>query len=45
VLEILLDDGEPVRNVPASFADQGEEVLNVSSENSHFRVRVKKVSV
>jgi len=25
VLEVLLDDGEPVRNAPASFAEQGQE--------------------
>lgn len=42
VLEILLDDGEPVRNVPASFADQGQEVLSITREDSHFRVGVRK---
>ncbi|MDO8586220.1 MAG: sulfurtransferase TusA family protein [Armatimonadota bacterium] len=44
VLDILLDDGEPVRNVPASFAEQGEEVLSVNPEGPHFRVKVKKRS-
>jgi sulfite reductase (ferredoxin) len=43
VLHILLDDGEPVRNVPASFAEQGQEVLSVTGEGPHFRVSVRKV--
>lgn len=42
VLEILLDDGEPVKNVPASFADQGQEVLSVVGEGGHYRVSVRR---
>jgi len=44
VLEILLDDGEPVRNVPASFAEQGQEVLSVAREGDHYRVSVRRSS-
>lgn len=29
VLEVVLDDGAPIRNVPASFAEQGQEVVGV----------------
>ena len=43
-LDILLDGGEPVRNVPASFSDQGEEVVSVTEESAHWRVRIKKLS-
>jgi TusA-related sulfurtransferase len=42
VLEVLLDDGEPVTNVPASFTEQGDEVLNVSKEGEHFRLKIRK---
>lgn len=42
VLGILLDSGEPAKNVPASFADQGQEVLSVEDQNTHFYVRVRK---
>jgi len=42
VLEVLLDDGEPVRNVPHSFADQGQEVLGVKSVGEHFCVMVRR---
>ena len=44
VLEVLLDDGEPMRNVPASFADQGQEVLSIVSEDNHYRVSVRRNS-
>jgi sulfite reductase (ferredoxin) len=42
VLEVLLDAGEPVRNVPASFSDQGQEVLEVEEKGDHFFVRVRR---
>jgi sulfite reductase (ferredoxin) len=42
VLEVLLDEGESVRNVPASFADQGQEVMEVKEIGDHFRVKVRR---
>ncbi|MHB0998757.1 MAG: sulfurtransferase TusA family protein [Armatimonadota bacterium] len=42
VLNILLDAGEPAKNVPASFADQGHEVLSVDDKGTHFSVQVRK---
>jgi len=42
VLEVLLDEGEPVRNVPASFADQGQEVLEVKKTDDHSSVVVRR---
>ncbi|MCP4608594.1 MAG: hypothetical protein GY845_07760, partial [Planctomycetes bacterium] len=42
ILGVLLDDGEPVRNVPASFADQGQEVLEVKNSGDHFLVKVRR---
>ncbi len=42
VLEVLLDDGEPVRNVPASFDGQGQEVIEVKKIDDHFCVRVRR---
>jgi len=40
VLEILLDEGEPVRNVPASFQEQGQEVQEIRNCGDHFCVKV-----
>jgi len=42
VLELLLDEGESVRNVPASFGDQGQEVIEVEDVGGHFRVKVRR---
>ena len=42
VLDVLLDEGDPVRNVPASFADQGQEILSIAEEEGHHRVRVRR---
>ena len=42
ILDVLLDDGEPVRNVPASFNEQGQEVLEVKNSGDHFCVKVRR---
>jgi sulfite reductase (ferredoxin) len=42
ILEVLLDKGEPVQNVPASFADQGQQVLEVKNVNGHYCVKVRR---
>ena len=41
-IEFLLDDGEPVRNVPRSLRDDGDQVLAVTVEDGHYRIRVRK---
>ncbi|MHC4061051.1 MAG: sulfurtransferase TusA family protein [Planctomycetota bacterium] len=42
VLGVLLDRGEPMRNVPDSFAQQGQEVLEVADCGEHFCVKVRR---
>ncbi|MHC4570503.1 MAG: sulfurtransferase TusA family protein [Planctomycetota bacterium] len=42
ILEVLLDEGEPVRNAPASFAEQGQEVMEVKNIGDHFCVKVRR---
>ena len=42
LLQILLDDGEPIVNVTRSLKDEGHRVLRVNSENGHFQVFVEK---
>ncbi len=42
ILEVLLDDGEPVKNVPASFADQGQEIIDIKQAGDHHVVLVKR---
>jgi sulfite reductase (ferredoxin) len=40
VLEVLLDEGEPMRNVPASFAQQGQTVIETKQLEDHFAIYV-----
>ncbi len=43
VLEVILDDGEPIRNVPLSLKQDGHEVLHQEKiDDKHWRVIVKK---
>ena len=42
VLEVLLDGGKPVRNVPASFEGQGQQVLEIKDLGGHFSVKVRR---
>jgi sulfite reductase (ferredoxin) len=41
-LEILLDDGEPIENVPASLKNEGHEILNMDKRDSFWSVLIKK---
>jgi sulfite reductase (ferredoxin) len=42
ILEILLDEGEPVRNAPDSFAQQGQDILDIKKVDGYYCVRVKR---
>lgn len=41
-IEVLLDAGEPVRNVPSSLRGDGDQVLALTVEDDHYRMRVRK---
>jgi len=41
-LEVLLDLGEPEKNVPRSIKNDGHEVLSMEKINGHFKIVVKK---
>jgi sulfite reductase (ferredoxin) len=43
ILDVLLDNGEPIRNVPASFTEQGQEILDVKNSGDHFCVKVRRI--
>jgi len=42
VLEVILDKGEPVRNVPESFVHQGQEILEIKETDGHFCLKVRR---
>ncbi len=41
-LDVLLDEGESVRNVPESFIAQGQEVMEIKNNGDHFCVKVRR---
>ncbi len=42
-LGVLLDDGEPIRNVPASFRNEGQEISEISATgDGHWRMTLRK---
>ena len=42
VLEIIIDAGEPVANVPRSIKEEGHKIIKVDKVNDHFRLLIEK---
>ncbi len=42
ILEIALDDGEPMRNVPRSVEEEGHKVVGVEKIDDGYKIFVKK---
>ncbi len=42
VLEVILDSGEPIQNVPKSIKEEGHKILEVKREEGYFRLKVQK---
>lgn len=42
VLEVILDSGEPIQNVPKSIKEEGHRILEVKREEGYFRLKVQK---
>jgi TusA-related sulfurtransferase len=42
VLAVLLDDGDPIRNVPRSVSEDGHTVLVQERVDSSYRVVIRK---
>ncbi len=43
LLELFLDDGEPIKNVPTSLKNDGQEILEMEKiDTGHYRLLVKK---
>ncbi len=43
ILEVILDDGEPIRNVPRAVREEGNQILNVDKIGSEWRLLIKKI--
>ncbi|OHB68196.1 MAG: hypothetical protein A2Y77_17400 [Planctomycetes bacterium RBG_13_62_9] len=42
ILEIDLDGGEPIRNLPVSLGRQGQEILETTKHENHFSLKVRR---
>jgi sulfite reductase (ferredoxin) len=42
ILEILLDNGEPIENVPGSIKAEGHDVLDVKQIEEYWQVSIRK---
>jgi sulfite reductase (ferredoxin) len=42
ILEIEIDDGEPIRNLPVSLGRQGQEILATTRRENYFCLRVRR---
>lgn len=41
-LEVFLDDGEPILNVPRSIKEDGHKILSIEKVNNCYKVIIKK---
>ncbi len=41
-VEFLLDDGEPVKNVPRSLKDEGHKLLGLKEQEGHYALLLEK---
>jgi len=44
VLSVIVDDGEPIRNVPRSITEDGHTILKQEKFGNGFRVLIRKKS-
>ncbi len=41
LLEVVLDSGEPIQNVPKSVKEEGHKIVEVKKEDDHFRLKIE----
>lgn len=42
LLEVILDDGEPMRSVPRSIKEEGHKIIKVENLDNSYRILIKK---
>jgi TusA-related sulfurtransferase/uncharacterized protein (UPF0332 family) len=42
LLEVTIDDGEPIENVPKSLTNDGHEVVDTKKVGEHYRLTIRK---
>ena len=43
ILEVLIDAGEPIANVPRSIKEEGHKIIKVEKIDGYFRLLIEKV--
>jgi len=43
ILEVILDDGEPIRSVPRSIKEEGHKIIKVENLDNSYRILIKKM--
>ena len=41
-MEITIDDGEPIENVPTSLTNDGHEIVDTKKIGQHYRLLIRK---
>ena len=44
ILEIIIDAGEPMANVPRSIKEEGHKIVKIENIDGHFRLWIKKTA-
>jgi TusA-related sulfurtransferase len=42
ILEIEIDGGEPIQNLPVSLGRQGQEIVETTKCQNHFRLKIRR---
>lgn len=42
ILEIIIDDGEPIKNVPRSIKEEGHLILKAEKIDNYWKMEIKK---
>ena len=43
ILELILDDGDPVKNVPRAVKEEGHQILDVEKIDDKWKILIKKI--
>ncbi len=43
ILEVIIDDGEPIKNVPNSIKDEGHKIVSMIKVDKVWKILIKKM--
>lgn len=42
ILEIIIDDGEPIKNVPPSIKEEGHEIIDIIRVDDKWKILIRR---